>query len=142
MHTIKQHMTGGRLIGVHPKVKPAPRMRTIPGRNKATLTEYSSVKYSQPSQLFCRWKKFRMSRNTVTPCTQTHKSGPFPGFLSCNGLQTPVEQESSMCQQLLWQEINSCLQEFILLFHLGRGEMSKQRHPYPFTGDVMQVAAL
>ena len=58
-------------------MNPAPRIRTIPGRNNATLTQYSSVKYSQPSQLFCCWKNLRMSPKTVKPCKKICKSCKF-----------------------------------------------------------------
>lgn len=56
----------------HWNTKPAPRMRTSPGRKSATLTQYKAVKQSHPTQLFCSWKNRNMSPKTERPCTGTH----------------------------------------------------------------------
>ena len=51
----------------HPKTKPAPMMRRIPGRNNEMFAVYMSRKQVHPTQLLRCWKNRRMSPKTAKP---------------------------------------------------------------------------
>ena len=46
------HMTVKHAKWAHPKMKPAPKMRIMPGSSRDTLAVYMARKMAQPAQLF------------------------------------------------------------------------------------------